>query len=1208
MIGPGDTVAESKIQTSFAAGELSPNLYARVDLDKFTVGAALMSNFYVDYRGGTSNRMGTQYCGKCRTNGARLIPFEFSPDITFMLEFGDHYIRFFQDGDEVIESAEAISAITQANPAQITVTSHGYSSGDELYLNGIGGMVNLNGRNVLINVVDANNFTITDLFGNNINSTSYPAYTSGGNAYRIYTLTSPYALADVFSINYAQSADVLTLTHPSYPPYDLSRTGPESFTMAAETIGPITQPPTGLVVTPSLAGGNNYGYCVTALNQDGTEESLPSNFYVAGSKLLDQTASPPVVNNLTWNAAPGVVKAYNIYKWGPIDKATGAPPTIFGYIGQTKATAFTDNNIAADFSQTPPDFQDPFTPGQLISLTVTNGGSYGTGGGTSYVPLTITDYGGGAGAVGYGVVDYASGKLVAAIIQVGGRNYTAPVITAGSGGAIISSLIGPSSGTYPSVVSYVQQRRTFFAPLNNPEGIVMSQTGNYLNFNDSPILTDSDAITMNLASPQVDYIRSAMPMSTGLVILTNGSAFLLSGGAPGAPITPSQVTAMRQASHGASKLPALGINYDVLYMQQKANTVRDLAFNFYTQSYVGADRSMLSQHLFTDYTFVQWCWAQEPLKLLWAVRGDGVLLTMTYMPEQEVYGWAHHHTQGLFRSVAQVSEGVVDSVYCIVSRYVQNQWVDYVERFTSRNFDCAVDDNMWFVDAAITLEKFYPPHPLYCQTVGGSTGTLQLTTQPDPISTTITTPGDGNYVVPAGIFTLGKVWGIGGGSNGDVWESPISPTSGGGATYAERTNISVTPGQIIPYHVAHGVPGADSGHTQGAAYGDNTWFYSTNPGVHGIFAGGGQPAGGVSSGIGSLVYVGPSGHTNPLDYGPGGGGGGASGPHGPGQPGGGGGTPGPPGSGNGGAGDAGLGGAGGPDWEYAGNAPNGQPGKNGQNLPGNIGAGGGGGGGAGQGNSHGGDGGLYGGGGGVGTDYGAGGRGGAGAQGILQIQTLPFGPFAVDQIVQYGCVQVQLTSVSTDLSTATGTVISGEWPSFVDDPTGALLPAPSGEWTLTTPVSVVPGLWHLEGKIVTGVADGLVVTPRTVTNGQITLDNPAVTIIIGLGYMAQLQTLYLDAQGQQNMQGRRKTVPACTVRVSESRGAKIGRTFEDLQEMEDLMVLPSPTAMPLETGDFRAVLMSDWEVTGQVCIQQDYPLPLTVLGVIPEFLRGDTAN
>ena len=56
------------IQTSFAAGEIAPSLYARVDLAKYHIAAKLLRNFFVWVHDGASNRTGTMFVGRCKNS------------------------------------------------------------------------------------------------------------------------------------------------------------------------------------------------------------------------------------------------------------------------------------------------------------------------------------------------------------------------------------------------------------------------------------------------------------------------------------------------------------------------------------------------------------------------------------------------------------------------------------------------------------------------------------------------------------------------------------------------------------------------------------------------------------------------------------------------------------------------------------------------------------------------------------------------------------------------------------------------------------------------------------------------------------------------------------------------------------------------------------------------------------------------------------
>src|ERR1700693_6423826 len=98
-------MAQPAIQTSFASGEWAPKLRSRVDIQKYRSGAALLRNFYVDYSGGgASTRQGTKFIQQCKSPGARLIPFQPSSNLSFVLEFGQNYIRFYSNGSPILEA------------------------------------------------------------------------------------------------------------------------------------------------------------------------------------------------------------------------------------------------------------------------------------------------------------------------------------------------------------------------------------------------------------------------------------------------------------------------------------------------------------------------------------------------------------------------------------------------------------------------------------------------------------------------------------------------------------------------------------------------------------------------------------------------------------------------------------------------------------------------------------------------------------------------------------------------------------------------------------------------------------------------------------------------------------------------------------------------------------------------------------------------
>ena len=219
--------------TNFTGGELSPRLDGRTDLTKYTSGCSTLENLVVYPHGSAARRPGSTYVAEVANsnNKTRLIPFEFSTTQTYMLEFSNLKMRVYKDSGAVLEGDKTITGITQANPAVVTASSHGYSDGDEVLISGVVGMTEVNGKRFLVADKTTNTFELQDKDGVDINSTSFTAYSSGGVSNKVFELTTPYTTAQLFDLKFAQSADVMYITHPAHEVEKLSRTGHTSWTL-----------------------------------------------------------------------------------------------------------------------------------------------------------------------------------------------------------------------------------------------------------------------------------------------------------------------------------------------------------------------------------------------------------------------------------------------------------------------------------------------------------------------------------------------------------------------------------------------------------------------------------------------------------------------------------------------------------------------------------------------------------------------------------------------------------------------------------------------------------------------------------------------------------------------------------------------------------------------------------------------------------------
>ena len=267
-------MGEKNTDRSFAGGEISPDMYGRVDLAKYQTGLSLCRNAFVLPHGPVENRPGTEYVSEIKNSAvpARLIPFTFNFTQTMAIEVGVGYFRFHSQAGTLL-------------------------------------------------------------------SAGVP-----------YEVANSYAAADLASIHYTQSADVLTLVHPNYPVAELRRLGATSWALTNPSFTIPQYCPTSasaVATTPHASTWNpfNCQYCVSTVQMGDLQESIASNITTVVSNDLTLVGN---INTISWVLPASVTPVrFNVYKY-----LNG----LWGFIGQAAATAtsFIDNNITPNTGQTPP--------------------------------------------------------------------------------------------------------------------------------------------------------------------------------------------------------------------------------------------------------------------------------------------------------------------------------------------------------------------------------------------------------------------------------------------------------------------------------------------------------------------------------------------------------------------------------------------------------------------------------------------------------------------------------------------------------------------------------------------------------------------------------------------------------------------------------------------------------------------------------------
>ncbi len=317
--------------SSFVSGEFSAKLDGRTDFEKYSSGCKTMENMLVHPQGASTRRVGTQFISEVKDSSAktRLIPFEFSTTQTYMLEFGNQYIRFFKDKGQITEGNKTITGITAANPAVVTSSSHGYSNGDFVIITGVVGMTQVNGKTFKVADKTTNTFELQDVDGTDINSSSYTAYSSGGIANKIYQITTSYTTAQLFDLKFAQSADVLYITHNSHEVSKLSRTGHTSWSLdeIEFTDGPyLSQNTTATTMTPGATSGDDVTLTASASTFASTDVGRLINFSNGYAKVRSYTSATVVKIDIKDNFDN--TSAVTTWKLGAFSDTTGHPSCV----------------------------------------------------------------------------------------------------------------------------------------------------------------------------------------------------------------------------------------------------------------------------------------------------------------------------------------------------------------------------------------------------------------------------------------------------------------------------------------------------------------------------------------------------------------------------------------------------------------------------------------------------------------------------------------------------------------------------------------------------------------------------------------------------------------------------------------------------------------------------------------------------------------
>lgn len=740
------------VQTNFTAGEISPRLLGRTDLNRYQNGLNTASNAIVYPHGMLARRPGTKFVAYTKGSAAaRLIQFEYNDEQSYVLEAGDQYLRFYRDGIQITENLTSVTATFSALVGTYTKSGHRLAENDFVTVTGMSDSAyNVSGY---ITNVTATTWDMT--------LTSTPAGAgTGGTAAVPYDIASPWAAADIDTLKYVQSADTIFVCHPRYQPRVIERTGSDVFSVSTYELeyGPFETVPreTNFLLSTS-------GHDATLVDGTKYKDGQNANDY-GGVKPTEHFSIKIIDDTMNWDH----------------DGATGTTGTDIGRLIKFRATSAMDFLIAQIYQT--------ISAKEAYAVLISNGSNWGFDGGNV---LGRTTPGDDEFYVGdfYGAIDegkhqvktitsasWAAGTLTVTTDQkhcmdqattesvtISGLESTTDVngtytatatgdntftcstsdpgtVTASTGTASFPKFLqdttqeGTTSSNYPSIPSFFQQRLFLANTPNNVNRIYASSTGDFGNFQDTLLeapydVLDTNALVLTIDDDQVNNIKWLRSVARGLVIGTAGAEYTLSGSNSFDVITPSNVRALRQTEFGSAdgRIDTL-IGRSILFAHRSGTRLIELSYSFDADQQIGNDVSIVSEHLLKQGV-KEIAYQEVPVNILWIVRGDGKLVCLTYEKEQDVIGWTtgEFGGSGLAESVAVIPEADEDACWFIVNR----NGTRFVEVMQAPVDIDTVQDDCWYVDAGLKLDNTNSTSSALIKYTGsyvaGGTGTLVAT-------------------------------------------------------------------------------------------------------------------------------------------------------------------------------------------------------------------------------------------------------------------------------------------------------------------------------------------------------------------------------------------------------------------------------------------------------------------------------------------------
>lgn len=646
------------IQTNFTAGEISPRTMGRVDISRYHNGAKELVNGIPVIHGGVRRRYGSVFVAETKHHDkkCRLIPYVFNRDQSYMLEFGDRYMRIYSNGEQV--QIDGVPYEVETPFAENDLDKIKYSQGaDTLFI------AHPDIRLFIVQRVQHKVWQCVPApfvnearseVGHRLNA-DVTLDTHTGNI--TFTASSSVFLASDFGrtissgaahgevIKYLSATQVLVSAQVDFPDLVIS---------AGEWVlegSPVC------AIKPS--GKGTVGGTITLTS--------PSENQVVTSrrKILGYVA--------TLDLTLGMVARVNIQAHG---FAVGNTVSIVDCVPNNW-----NGNYRVDEVINPNQFRikaaqigSPTILGSVVTRTTSPNS-------VAWRPEDIRKN----VRVNDGLLEIISVESTSACTCEVKKVLSADVAAQALSWTLEGSTWNEHDG-FPSSVTLYEQRLVLGGSRSNPSTVWLSRIGEYFNFEAGT--DDDDSFSFSLSGEQYNPIAH-MAQTKTLTALTYGGESTMWGGQEKA-ITPTNIQVKTQSTYGCNDAQPIRIGNELFFAQRAGRKIRAMSYRYDNDSYGSPDISVLSEHI-TESGIKAISYQQEPDSILWIVRNDGVACTLTMDRDQDVMAWARHITNGLFESIASIPVTDNDQTWIAVNRKVNGVTKRYIERFAHDTYtDCAM--------------------------------------------------------------------------------------------------------------------------------------------------------------------------------------------------------------------------------------------------------------------------------------------------------------------------------------------------------------------------------------------------------------------------------------------------------------------------------------------------------------------------------------